>query len=270
MLVIHFIFSDDPNLGRVEKQSLPQQSLMEMLIADVADKEPFMNEDGSFREISLWPGVSLNNDGEVTEVDWEYSMGNLKTQAGHLHWQWIPETAENFFAPYCELYGSVDLNELPTKLVEFSVFHNNLSGSVRLDCLPQSLELLDLSENKFEGSVDCSGLPQSMNVLYLNNNQLSGSIHLSALPDGLEEFNASKNKLSGSFQLCPVPASLRGFYLHSNELEGEVVIGALPAGTRVIQLRSNQISSVVDVDGKEVKDDRVQYMDDDVSAHKAM
>ena len=64
-----FLHAVDPSIGRVDRASLPQQALMEMLIEGITNKEKICGHVDEPRDIEVWKGVSIE-DGEVVEIDW--------------------------------------------------------------------------------------------------------------------------------------------------------------------------------------------------------
>ena len=70
MTLALFLFDAmDPSLGRVDKESLPQQSLMEMVIDGISNKEVICRDANEPKDIKQWKGVKIE-DGEVVYIEW--------------------------------------------------------------------------------------------------------------------------------------------------------------------------------------------------------
>ncbi|KNH05535.1 hypothetical protein XU18_3506 [Perkinsela sp. CCAP 1560/4] len=110
----------DSSLGRVDHESLPQLSLMEMVVKEIANKDDICGDADEPKEIKEWKGVEIE-DGEVVAIMWGE----------------------------CDLKGSVCLEWLPSSVKEFAVTWNRLTGTVNLASLPTSLKGLELGGNAF-------------------------------------------------------------------------------------------------------------------------
>ena len=80
-----FLNTADPSLGRVDRASLPQQALMEMVIEGIANKEKICGDADEPKDIEEWKGVTIE-DGEVVEIAWR--QFRLR---GALHFEWLPD-----------------------------------------------------------------------------------------------------------------------------------------------------------------------------------
>ena len=151
----------DSSLGRVDHESLPQLSLMEMVVKEIANKDDICGDADEPKEIEEWKGVEIE-DGEVVAIMWGE----------------------------CDLKGSVCLEWLPSSVREFVVTWNRLTGTVNLASLPTSLKGLELGGNAFTGSICLERLPERMGNLSVFHNKFYGSLKLESLPDTLTHFNA--------------------------------------------------------------------------------
>ena len=101
----------DPSLGRVDRASLPQQALMEMLIYGITNKEEICGDADEPKDIKEWKGVKLK-DSEVVEIDWD--VLDLK---GSLHFEWLPSFVRKFSVGWNhKITGTLDCASLPTSM----------------------------------------------------------------------------------------------------------------------------------------------------------
>ena len=58
-----FLFLDavDPSLGRVDRESLSQQALMEMVIEGIANKEEICGDPEDPKDTEEWEGVTVED-----------------------------------------------------------------------------------------------------------------------------------------------------------------------------------------------------------------
>ena len=199
------------HVGRVDRASLSQQTLMELLIQGIENKKKITKENCS--DIEYWDRLTFDEDGDVTRIDWV--VFGLR---GKIDLQWLPSTVKYFQITFNALKGSVDLSHLPTKLesvfldnnsfqgtldlkalpgplVTLSASRNQFSGSPCLVCLPPKLRVLMLAHNSFSGSLDLTSLAAALTYLNLASNQFEGHVHFGALPDSLSMLNLSENAL---------------------------------------------------------------------------
>eukprot|EP00009_Paramoeba_aestuarina_P007024 CAMPEP_0201523446 /NCGR_PEP_ID=MMETSP0161_2-20130828/19899_1 /ASSEMBLY_ACC=CAM_ASM_000251 /TAXON_ID=180227 /ORGANISM="Neoparamoeba aestuarina, Strain SoJaBio B1-5/56/2" /LENGTH=184 /DNA_ID=CAMNT_0047922561 /DNA_START=27 /DNA_END=581 /DNA_ORIENTATION=- len=157
----------DHAIGRVDKSSFSQTTLLELLTASIVFPQPI-------NEITGYPELTFNDAEEITSIRW----GNMR------------------------LTGSVPLEWLPPSSIEVSLYRNDLSGTVSLTALPQSLRELILSVNRFSGTLDLTCLPYGMEGLYLDDNFFEGEANFSMLPISLLYLWVNTNPdLSGRIQI---------------------------------------------------------------------
>ena len=187
----------DSSLGRVDRESLPQQTLMEMVIEEITNKEKICGDVDEPKDIEEWKGMIVE-DGEVIGIDWsDYGL------RGSVHLEWLPSAVRKFVVRWNYLTGTLDW------------------------AVPTSMKWLDLGHNLFDGSICLEALPEKMEYLSIPNNELSGSLNLASLPDTLAEFNAGENKFSGSVDLTQLPAALTQLDLSENKLSANPTKGHL-------------------------------------------
>ncbi|KNH04683.1 hypothetical protein XU18_4121 [Perkinsela sp. CCAP 1560/4] len=94
-----FFNTFDPSLGRVDKESLPQQALMEMVIDGVKNKEAICGDVDEPKDIKEWKGVGIEG-GKVVEIEWEEFR-----LRGSLDLQWLPSSVRKFLVRWNNLTG---------------------------------------------------------------------------------------------------------------------------------------------------------------------
>mmetsp|Transcript_23837 Transcript_23837/g.37144 ORF Transcript_23837/g.37144 Transcript_23837/m.37144 type:complete len:205 (-) Transcript_23837:44-658(-) len=166
---IVFIDSIDPSLGRIDKHSLSQHTLMELLIEKINTKERIRREDSP--EVNTWWGVDFA-DCAVKKID--FSDADI---SGSIQLEWLPLTVKIAYFSDNYLTGTVCLTKLPDSLSKLSLACNSLTGTIDVTKLPDGLNTLIISHNQFEGETDFSLLPGSLECFWMEENtNLSGSI----------------------------------------------------------------------------------------------
>lgn len=170
-------FIEHCSLGKVDKNCLSQQTLMELFIEGIENKER-IRKDGD--DISEWWGVTSNDQGEVVGISWYFN--DLE---GTPDWKFLPATLTKIELGLNKLEGQVDLTQLPQSLKIFNIRNNQFSGSLDLTQLPPNLKFLDISNNQFTGKVDLGQLPSKINALLFDNNQFTERAGFEKLPNGI-------------------------------------------------------------------------------------
>ena len=100
-MFLTILSSLDPSLGRVDKHSLPTQTLMELLVAGI-NSDQFQNDDGSYKDIKDWHGVVVNNVNAPTHIGWTkfFSM-----QPSTIDLAWLPLSIEQVRIPGNRFHG---------------------------------------------------------------------------------------------------------------------------------------------------------------------
>ena len=282
---IPLLYSADPSaktsLGRITYDLLPEQTLMELMIAGLDDKtkSSFMDGSGEFVDVCQWTGVDCGFKDEIRRINWfslfcrvsgslnleciprsvvqlvierKYAsskQGPADPMGGILQTEKLPDSLLGFKLDSLWMRGSVDMTKLPSSLKTFEIPRNLFEGSCDLTALPQSLETFDVYHNSFTGSVSFENLPEVLSELNLSQNFFSGSLSLENLPLYLFKVDISKNSFSGSFVLERVPKQLRSFHAERNAFSGEAVIQQF-RGPHMFYLSHNAITRVVTENGK--------------------
>eukprot|EP00009_Paramoeba_aestuarina_P007226 CAMPEP_0201514536 /NCGR_PEP_ID=MMETSP0161_2-20130828/6354_1 /ASSEMBLY_ACC=CAM_ASM_000251 /TAXON_ID=180227 /ORGANISM="Neoparamoeba aestuarina, Strain SoJaBio B1-5/56/2" /LENGTH=268 /DNA_ID=CAMNT_0047911121 /DNA_START=38 /DNA_END=844 /DNA_ORIENTATION=- len=246
MLVLYsFLFADLSDLGRLDYASLSQQTLMEMFIDGIDNRELICGSQENPKDISEWKGMSLSNDGEVTQCTILTHMWENSEFTGPVSIQWLPRTVESLRIHGTKLSGSVDFTSLPEKLRECGLTYNLFQGEVATSQLPQELGTLKLTSNQFFGSLDLGHLPKPLCELDVSKNAFSGPVSVGNLPSGLKTLNLSQNQFSGGLDLTDLSESLEVLYLSVNRFEGETDFSQLPKGLKKLSVSFTKLSGEI-------------------------
>ena len=233
------IHTADTPTGRVDRHTLSDQSMMELLIAD-ADPEfqaTFQGTDGAYLDICEWKGVQCNSDTRVTSV--RFAHGTIPV--GSLDLRYIPLESTEFRVIDVDAEGSIVASDLPQSLTNFEVSFTEFIGDVDMRLLPRSLTEVHIAHNHNEGSLDLAELPPGLRSLNAYWNSFRGTITLKSLPASLQELDLSSNELSGTLCLDALPSSLTLLVLEDNCFEGSVCLEALPATLSCLNLCHNRL-----------------------------
>eukprot|EP00009_Paramoeba_aestuarina_P001573 CAMPEP_0201513288 /NCGR_PEP_ID=MMETSP0161_2-20130828/5371_1 /ASSEMBLY_ACC=CAM_ASM_000251 /TAXON_ID=180227 /ORGANISM="Neoparamoeba aestuarina, Strain SoJaBio B1-5/56/2" /LENGTH=206 /DNA_ID=CAMNT_0047909439 /DNA_START=77 /DNA_END=697 /DNA_ORIENTATION=+ len=171
--------------------SLPQQSLMELFIAGITNKEKICGNATEPNSLDLWHGAQFRN-GDIISL-----MSPQQQLQGSIHLECLPPTMEQVEMRYNGLSGTLDLEHLPELLNCLLIYGNAFTGTVCLTKLPNNLEVLNIGRNRLEGTLDFTQLPPVMRKLYVYNNAFYGSCDFSKIPDSFECLNVSHTNLAG-------------------------------------------------------------------------
>mmetsp|Transcript_21779 Transcript_21779/g.33846 ORF Transcript_21779/g.33846 Transcript_21779/m.33846 type:complete len:213 (-) Transcript_21779:45-683(-) len=194
-----FCVDAESHLARLDYESLSQQTLMEMVIDQIVRKDLICGSADTPKDISEWNYVSLNEHGEVVEID---STG--QPWEGEFGFEWVPATATRIRLVQKCLSGTVAFDKLPCRLEELILSGNLFSGSADFTQLPDGMRIIGLSRNFFSGSIDLTQLPKTLTQLYLSYNNFSGETDFSQLPESLVMLYVESNfALSGRIRSRP-------------------------------------------------------------------
>mmetsp|Transcript_21204 Transcript_21204/g.32992 ORF Transcript_21204/g.32992 Transcript_21204/m.32992 type:complete len:189 (-) Transcript_21204:94-660(-) len=177
-----FLTSADPSLGKVDKSSLPQEILMDLLTQSVSNKERLYGGNEPRTNLSEWNYVKTNSAGEVVEIDWSFI--HLR---GSIDLRWVPLSTEQLAIQGNEFGGLIDFRVLPSALKNLDISNNDYAGSLFLEYLPAHLTYASMSMNEFIGEITLDKLPKSLQLLDISENCLSGSVNFTQLPETLSE-----------------------------------------------------------------------------------
>ena len=265
----------DPTLGRVDYNSLSDQTLMEMLIDGFDDKTKaeYQDNDGMYLDVCKWSCIQCDDDERVIIAD-------IKTRnvSGSIGICYVPPKVKELYMrarhkgkltgsvdlthlpvgmhvlqlQKNELTGEVDLAHLPNGMGFLHLNNNQLTGEIRLDHLPGEMQYLYLHTNKLTGELDLTQLPHRMRYLFLQNNNFTGEIDLTQLPDRILFLYLNNNQFTGEIDLTQLPHGINGLYLQDNLLSGSFIVKTLPPGMRVLNAQGNQFNAIAVIDSRAV------------------
>eukprot|EP00009_Paramoeba_aestuarina_P000066 CAMPEP_0201509066 /NCGR_PEP_ID=MMETSP0161_2-20130828/2229_1 /ASSEMBLY_ACC=CAM_ASM_000251 /TAXON_ID=180227 /ORGANISM="Neoparamoeba aestuarina, Strain SoJaBio B1-5/56/2" /LENGTH=191 /DNA_ID=CAMNT_0047903913 /DNA_START=24 /DNA_END=599 /DNA_ORIENTATION=+ len=171
--MLFLLSAADASIGRIDKSTLPQQTLMELFIGKITQNRKGVCGDSETPwDIGSWFGVDRNASDEVTDITWGYfRMG------GSVQLEWLPDTVTSVFLNNNRFEGTVCLTSLPVGLLKLSLSYNRFVGTIDVSCLPRGMIGLFLNNNMFEGETDFTQIPESLKLLWVSqNSQLSGTL----------------------------------------------------------------------------------------------
>ena len=160
MLLASFLSAEPIPLARPDKDSMPQQILMEILVGDFDDKKCFREKEGEFQDITLWDVVMFNKQGEVDSIDWaaelqfdeDYNADGPVGTGGSIDLQWIPSSVTSFTASRLHLTGTIDTTSLPRELTFFFFGVNRMNGTFHTMGHPRKLCRVSVAENRLSAN----------------------------------------------------------------------------------------------------------------------
>mmetsp|Transcript_7516 Transcript_7516/g.11317 ORF Transcript_7516/g.11317 Transcript_7516/m.11317 type:complete len:216 (-) Transcript_7516:23-670(-) len=186
------VFSD-PLVGRFDRDSLPPQALMELLLQNCSAKDSIIPVLSEINDIADGDSLTTGDSREVVSIIW--TARNLD---GSFPFVLLPSSLEELILNVNRLDGSLSVSDLPRGLRTFSVEVNRLSGSLDLTCLPETIQLFNVAHNEFSGEIDLTHLPTRIERVFLNFNQFFGHVDFGHLPQSLRYLSLTKNTyLSG-------------------------------------------------------------------------
>ena len=234
--------TDTDGLFRANVSTLPQHTLMELLVADLNFKNDFYDAEGDFRPVSDWTGVNTKEH-NITSIYWFQKSGR-----GTMDLQFLPRTMTGLHVEKSEITGSLDLSNLPQQMERLKLTRNNFSDSIDLCHLPDGFRELYINYNALSGSLNLTKLPQSLQMANFDSNKFSGSINLTKLPEALIALFADDNSLSGTLDLDNLPPNIDEITLNGNRISGTINVTALPASLDMLDVGSNVVTRVIGVE----------------------
>jgi len=268
------LLTEDPTaLSRPDPNTLPQQTLMELLLGDFDDKQIFRKPDGSFKALGQWKGVTVNDVMEVTQISWApRNPFEIRTRlvirdpiearqlyaptakaGGSIDFKWIPSTVRKLAIYKMNLRGTINTWVLPPELdAEFNVSSNSLDGTVDTAGFPRRLWTIDISENNLSGCFDLTVLPPRLRNLNVSENMFCGTADFSRLPEAIWRLNLSKNKFTGRIDLAELRNTEASIFLDKNNFDSQktlVVRAGVIRRDKILRLDAGDIEEIVDTDG---------------------
>ena len=125
--------------------------------------------------------------------------------SGTIDFRHFSQETETIYIGGNQLSGSVQIYHL-VNISRLSAENNLLEGSMDLQNLPKKLISLDLNANQLTGTVNLNALPPLLEGLYLQNNNLTGSFVIDSLPRSLRTVNLASNQFEMEALVVPVGA----------------------------------------------------------------
>mmetsp|Transcript_23255 Transcript_23255/g.36251 ORF Transcript_23255/g.36251 Transcript_23255/m.36251 type:complete len:258 (-) Transcript_23255:101-874(-) len=235
------LLSIDPSLGKIDKSTFSQLTLMELFIDGITNKADIYSDPERQSPQSDWPWVVFDHDGLVMEI---FVPDHCRIH-GSVSLEWLPETTRIVNINGNPLTGSLHLMSLPDGLREFSVTHCLFSGEVSLSNLPESLELMRLTKNELSGTLDFTHLPKSLKEFSAARNSFSGSATLTQLPTEMHALLIHVNSFSGTVDLTRLPPKMKFLNISTNGFHGETDFSKLPETLQGLDISNTELTGVV-------------------------
>ncbi|KNH04555.1 leucine-rich repeat protein [Perkinsela sp. CCAP 1560/4] len=171
MFAAFFIACDD-GIGRVDRSTIPQQTLMELFVFGLNDPEKICGNREDPNDVCEWEGVKCNVDGEVENFEWVFNQAD---GTGTIGFEFLPCSMKTLHMFMNALSGTIQLPDRPGKIEAVNLDVNQLTGSLNLDRLPAAVRSLYLYINKFTGEISLGNLPQGLEILALEDNELTAN-----------------------------------------------------------------------------------------------
>ncbi|KNH06019.1 hypothetical protein XU18_3060 [Perkinsela sp. CCAP 1560/4] len=139
---VYFTCADD-GIGRFDRSTASQQSLMELFIFGLNEPEKICGNREDPADVCDWTGVTCNADGEVEEFQW---VSKKQDGTGTLGFEFLPCSMKTVRMFWNALSGTIQLADLPEKIEVVYTSLNNLIGSLDLDSLPAVVRSLHLGK----------------------------------------------------------------------------------------------------------------------------
>ena len=238
------LLAAEHNLGRVDISTFSDQTLMEMLIADIpADqKQRLQDHDGVYTDACSWGGVSCDEDRRIVKI----RMQCRSNTSISLNLSFLPPNLTSFISAKRNYSGELDTGKLPQGLEQFALEDNQFHGTVDFASWPPNIISFTLEGNAFTGSVHLSKLSISLRSVNIKENKFTGGLDLSNLPTQLEYLDVSKNMFSGDFCLQNVSENLYVVSAGGNNFNAR----AIASRNCLVRLPRSGVQNVVDEEGK--------------------
>ena len=154
-------------LHRADVSSLTDQTLFELVFAEVEDKKSFFDGSGECLELPEIKGVELDDEKCVVSIRL-HQLG----LGGTLRPQWLPQRLDRIDLFGNKSAGVIECARLPPVLRYASFGSNRLGGTLDLPSLPRQIVCFGASENEISGQLDFRNVPASLCLLYASSNKL--------------------------------------------------------------------------------------------------
>ena len=263
----------DTTFGRVDLDSMSEQTLMELLILDVKHIASLKDSDGGFLDIASWGGVKIDSDDHVSDIDFsketEFGFfadddGEVDSDCdllvigpeGSIDLKWMPRFVQSFEIYSLDLLGSVETAFLPRTLVKLNIEGNRFSGTFDTTHLPDKIVEITISSNCFDGTLNMESLPETLTYFEAIKNIFSGTLNLENLPTSIVSLHLNANQFSGTVDLSKIPPTITFLALDDTKITQELVRIRVPlGGLRFFHFGKGQFAKITSVDGKDLSHD---------------
>ena len=273
-MILSFISTADTHgFGRVDFDSMSDQTLMELLVGDIENNAMLRDGDDAFLDIQSWDGLSFNDAGELIVIDFEAELalgGGLFGDSsddddedkyivgpkGSIDLKWIPKTVEVFAIADLELEGFVETSELSPNLECFDISLNLFRGTFCIASLPQNIRNVSISGNLLDGTLDIAKLPPNVTDFSAERNRFHGFLDFSDLPKNMATLRLSFNDFLGTIDLSTMPSKMRFFAMQGTKVKQDRLVIRVPdLGVQYFRLTTKNFGSVVDTSGSDLKNE---------------
>ena len=222
ILLSYFEFntmSDESPLGRYNNSCMSLQTMMEILVSDIEDKDFFTSNDGTFADYTEWEGIEcIQGTSNVLRIEWSLDF----IGGGTIDLQWVPHTVQ-----YIDLFGSLlkilNFCMLPPCMKKFNFGNNEANGELaNFLPYPQNLRSVRLQDNFLTGPVDFRHFPENLRVFDADGNYLRGTLHLGNLHAPIKEVGLANNNFEGMIFFDSLPESLLELRVGGNKFSNEI------------------------------------------------
>ena len=270
-----WIIASDSSLGRIDKASLSDQTLMELVVDGLKGyKRILQDEHGIYLDVWEWPDIECNPENQVTKISYYdltggelaldflpplikqfqvvcFSEDESSKVHGTLNTSKLPSNLESLILSNNKFYGTVDMTTLPANLTSLGLIRNEFTGSCDFTALPAGLLIIDIRTNKFSGSLRIDALPPNMEGFLVGTNEFSGSLGFEKLPKApFLEIDISAAKFSGEFRFLQFPPKFIGISAKNNQFSATAVVSSALQDEVSLGGKRSTVTAVVDESGK--------------------
>ena len=275
-MLVHSYSADTTGFGRVNIDSMPDQTLMELLVADIENNTALYDCDG-FLDIQSWEGLSFDDDENLKKIDFSAAFGFgglggglfgddsdedeeedtfIIGPNGSIDFKWIPKSVTDFEIFWLKLKGTIETSELSEDLNHFDVSSNLLAGTFCIASLPQNIHHVSISSNHLCGTLQIEKLPPKMTFFSAESNKFHGTLNLKNLPQNMHSLRLGVNDFSGSVDMSNLPSTMQFCSLHRTGIKQEALVIQVPdLGVKYFRLPFWNFKNIVDTEGNDLKDD---------------
>ena len=251
-----FTLSNPSSLGRLDHATMSQQALMECLVAQIDERSlrKFRDKDKNFKDVDEWPGVELDNEGDVVGIFWD--TGNMTLQ-GTLSLQWLPVTVKHLkihplfhYSNYQarKSVGAIEvrgiLRDLPPSMETLNIGDCTVSMPLCLLEIPKGLSKINISCHAF-GNIDLRCSSSSLKSLSITQGTQQGTLSFIESSPSLATLDLSSNRLIGPLSFRGLAPRLRSLFLNENDFHGIIILEDLPLSLRDFCLRNANFEKMI-------------------------